>query len=71
MSRQVTENMPKNKLLMWVEGALTSVKLLPRERMALSDPILSPNSSHGMNPLTIVTKFGYLVTKCSQIFPMK
>jgi hypothetical protein len=56
---------------MWVEGALTPVKLLPHERMALSDPtISSPNSSHGMNPLTIVIKFGYLVTKCSQIFPM-
>jgi hypothetical protein len=56
---------------MWVEGALPPVKLLPRERMALSDPISLPNSSHGMNPLTIVTKFGYLVTKCTQIFPMK
>jgi hypothetical protein len=42
-----------------------------RERMALGDPISSPNSSHGMNPLTIVTKFGYSVTKCSQTFPMK
>jgi hypothetical protein len=56
---------------MWVEGALTLVKLLHYERMALSDPILLPNSSHGVNPLTIVTKFGYLVTKCSQNFPMK